>query len=163
MTIELMKNRCLAAVVICFGAMVGCGEDVENYDVSGKVTFKGQPVPAGKIYFIPDGAKGNSGAPGYANIQDGAYDTSAEGGKGAPPGPVLVGLEGYDPNQSAAPVKGDTSGEKLLVQLFPYYELTAEIPKESTTLDFEVPAEAGDRKSDGERPTTKSGKVYINP
>ena len=37
-------------------AAAGCGGDGANR-VSGKVTFNGKPLPAGKIYFTPDGAK----------------------------------------------------------------------------------------------------------
>ena len=125
----------LLLLACCFVA--GCGGE-KSYRVSGKVTFKGQPVPAGKIYFMPDGAKGNSGATGYANISDGTYDTS-NGGRGSIGGPMLVMIEGIDPN-----VKPDTKDdpEAEAKSLFPQYQIAEEMPMSNSTKDFDVPAEA---------------------
>lgn len=120
---------------------LGCGGD-QGYRVSGKVTFKGQPIPVGKIYFNPDGSKGNTGPSGYANIKDGQYDTSAEGGRGFVGGPVVISIEGFDPNTKGDKIKGDTSGEVTIKSLFPRYEIAAELPKSSNTKDIDVPAEA---------------------
>ena len=122
---------------------LGCGGD-GTHRVSGKVTFQGKPVPAGKIYFIPDGSKGNKGPTGYADIKDGQYDTSAKGGAGAVAGPVIIAIEGLDPNAPPdKPKKGEESSEEATVKvLFPRYELSFEMPKESTTKDIEVPGEA---------------------
>ena len=130
--------RLLPALLAC-GAALGCGS--EGARVSGKVTFKGQPVPAGKIYFTPDGSKGNTGATGYANIQGGSYDTSGAGGHGAPTGPVIVAIEGNDPSAEGKKEKGDTSGEVTVKSLFPRYETTMEVAG-TMTKDFDVPAEA---------------------
>jgi hypothetical protein len=118
---------------------LGCGGD-GTYRVSGKITFNGQPVPAGKIYFMPDGAKGNSGPTGFADIRDGSYDTAAAGGRGAPSGPVIIAVEGIDP--SGPPPKADPSGEVTAKVLFPRYELTADLPKSASTKDIDVPASA---------------------
>jgi hypothetical protein len=124
---------------------LGCG-GVKTYRVSGKVKYKGNPVPAGKIYFIPDSSKGNSGPTGYADIKDGEYDTSSSGGRDAPAGPVIIAVEGLDP--SAAPDKADTaekgnkSEEASVKLLFARYELAHEVPTSSSTKDIEVPAEA---------------------
>jgi hypothetical protein len=118
---------------------LGCGSN-DGYRVSGTITFNGQPVPGGKIYFIPDGAKGNKGPTGFADIKNGSYDTSASGGKGAVAGPVIIAVEGLDP--SAPPGKADPSGEITAKVLFPRYELEAELPTSSSTKDISVPAEA---------------------
>jgi hypothetical protein len=118
---------------------VGCGGGGQAH-VSGKVTFQGKPVPAGKIYFAPDGSKGNSGPTGYADIKDGNYDTSSTGGRAATPGPVVITVEGTDP--SAAPGKADPSGEVTVKLLFAGYELKAELPSSSSTKDIEVPESA---------------------
>lgn len=125
----------LSALLACF--VLGCGGD-GTYRVSGKVTFKGQPVPAGKVYFLPDTSKGNSGAIGYADIKDGAYDTSAPGGKGAPGGAVIIAVEGIDPAGPGAKAEPDVTAKVL----FPRYETPAELPKSSTTKDIDVPASA---------------------
>jgi hypothetical protein len=128
----------LLAALLC-GAALGCGDD-STHQVSGKITFKGQPIPAGMIYFIPDESKGNSGPTGYADIKDGQYDTSAEGGQGAAGGPMIIAIEGIDPN--AKPDKADPSGEVTAKSLFPRYETTADLPKSDSTKDFDVPADA---------------------
>jgi hypothetical protein len=125
--------------VLCGGLALGCGGDGTNR-VSGKVTFKGQPVPAGKIYFMPDGSKGNTGPTGYADIKDGVYDTSSPGGRGAPAGAVIIAIEGIDP--SGPPAKADPSGEVTTRVLFPRYETAADLPASSSTKDIDVPAEA---------------------
>jgi hypothetical protein len=132
---------------------LGCGGD-GTYRVSGKITFKGQPVPAGKIYFLPDGLKNNSGPTGYADIRDGSYDTSARGGKGATSGPVIVAVEGIDPS---GPGKADPSGEVTTKVLFPRYEVEAELPKSASTKDIEVPASAA------KGPTPPKGSPVIVP
>jgi hypothetical protein len=116
---------------------LGCGG--KGYRVSGKVTFKGQPVPTGKIYFIPDTKKGNKGATGYADIKDGAYDTSAAGGYGIVGGPMLIKIEGFEP---LPPGKADKSGDITAKALFPTYQTSADLPNADSTKDFDVPAEA---------------------
>src|SRR5687767_1105392 len=84
-------------LVLCGGLLIGCGGD-DLGRVSGKVTFKGAPVPAGQVYILPDGSKGNSGPTGFAPITNGTYDTAASGGKGAVKGHVIIAVEGMDPN-----------------------------------------------------------------
>jgi hypothetical protein len=111
-------------VSMLLACCVGCGSD-SGHRVSGKVMFKGQPVPGGKIYFMPDGAKGNQGATGFADIKDGMYDTGATG-RGAPAGAVIIAVEGIDPS----------------TVLFARYELAAELPSASSTKDIDVPESA---------------------
>jgi hypothetical protein len=115
----------LPALACCL--ILGCTGGPKRYRVSGKVTFAGKPVPAGTIYFTPDGARNNRGPAGYAQIKDGQYDTSASGGQGATAGPVVVKIEGSDGTN----------------QLFRTQELPADLPQENTSKDFDVPAEAG--------------------
>ena len=131
----------------------GCGGDKLNR-VSGKVSFNGQPVPSGMIYFMPDSSKGHTGPTGFANIKNGEYDTSSDGGRGVPSGPVIVSIEGFDP--SAPPDKPKTKEEKeaaseesTIKVLFPRWETSWDVPASSSTKDFEVPADAskGPKKS----------------
>jgi hypothetical protein len=137
--IGLIPARARVLALLLCGASLGCGGG-NTHRISGKVTFKGQPIPAGKIYFMPDGSKGNTGPTGYANIKEGSYDTSATGGQGIVGGPTVVAIEGFDPN--AKPDKPDPSGEVTVKSLFPRYETSVDLPKGNTTKDFEVPAEA---------------------
>jgi hypothetical protein len=59
-------------------ALTGCSSGSGKYDVSGNVTFNGQPIPKGHIVFQP---ADNSSAPVGAPIQDGAYRLKAPAGK----------------------------------------------------------------------------------
>lgn len=130
-------GRCCGAIVIlvAFLALNGCGKKADGptrYDLSGSVTFQGQPVPVGSIVFEPDTSKGNSGPGGSARIKDGKYDTSQEGGKGTVGGPHLIRITGMDgkPGDEYSP-EGSA--------LFPEYSTTIDLPKETTTHDFDVP------------------------
>jgi hypothetical protein len=126
-----------ALFVLLPGVVLGCGGD-GSHRVSGTVTFAGAPVPAGKVYFLPDGTKGNQGPTGFADIKDGKYDTTT--GRGAVAGPVIIAVEGIDP--SSKPAKADPSGEITAKVLFPRYEITADLPTADSTKDILVPAEA---------------------
>lgn len=126
----------VAGALLCC-ILSGCGQGANR--VYGTVEFKGKPVPAGKIYFQPDGSKGNSGPTGYAEIRGGQYDTSAAGGRGVVSGPVIVRLTGIDP--SARPEKEESEDAKGKV-LFPSYEFAFEVPAGGTSKDIKVPAEA---------------------
>ncbi|QEL15722.1 hypothetical protein [Limnoglobus roseus] len=133
----------LLPLVMILGFGAGCGDGSTR--ISGKATFGGKPIPSGKIYFIPDGAKGNKGATGYADIVDGVYDTSAGSGRGATRGAVVVAIEGNDPAATNKPAKGDTSGETTVKSLFPRYETALDVTG-TMTKDFDVPAEAAKAK-----------------
>ncbi len=143
----LFKNLWSGGTALMLAAaLVGCGDDApDTYNVSGNVTFDGKPIPAGTIRFVPDGAKKNSGPPGYARIVDGKYDTSAEGGKGHVGGPMIVHIDGHDPNGEGS--TDEETGEKVMTSLFPGYQTTADLPKEASTKDFNVPAEAAEVKT----------------
>jgi hypothetical protein len=147
----MSRRFVLAWLPILAVLAAGCGGDGTSR-ISGTVKFAGQPVKAGKIYFIPDGAKGNSGPTGFAEIVDGAYDTSAAGGRGVGKGAMIVAIEGRDPGQPGKTEKGDTSGEQTVKTLFPRYETSVELPGGSTTKDFEVPVEASKPKAGGSGP-----------
>jgi hypothetical protein len=124
---------CLALVGLL--GLLGCHKDPNRHDVSGRVTFQGQPVPRGQVIFYPDLAKGNNGPQGYAEIVDGHYDTRNQD-KGAPAGPVIVLIGGYDGQVK----EGQPYGKALFVD----YRVSVELPPESTQKDFDVPASAAE-------------------
>lgn len=134
-----MHNRvwCIfAAVLVAVSLTIGCGSDdgPTRFDVSGKVTFGGKPVPAGRIQFEPDVAKGNRGPAGFAVVHDGVYNTQQQG-KGTIGGPhnvLIIGFDGVADPQHELP-----AGRRL----FPNYRTTTDLPKQSSTMDFDVPAE----------------------
>ena len=134
----LCQNSFLAAILAC--CLAGCGEaEPETYQLSGTATFDGKPIPAGQIYFMPDGSKNNSGPAGFAQIHDGKFDTKLEGGKGHVAGPMIVKIEGFDP---AGKTK-DAAGEEIVQSLFPTYETTADLPKEDSTQGLRCPQGSG--------------------
>lgn len=106
----------------------GCGDDGVRQNVKGAVTFKGQPIPFGKIAFRPDRERGGTGPAGFANIVNGEYNTS-DSGKGSITGPVVVIIEGL------------VSDQPMASPLFDTYKTTSDVTKELKTLDFEVPDE----------------------
>ena len=119
-------------LLLACALVAGCGS--KGASVSGTVTFDGKPVPFGKIYFNPDKSKGNSGAPGYADIRDGSFDTSSRGGQACSPGAVKVRIEGFE----EIPPKGEVTAKAL----FPAYETTLDLPAGSSSHKFDVPASA---------------------
>ena len=125
------------AALLC--SISGCGRGPRLFRVSGNVTFDGKPVPAGKIYFMPDGSKENSGTAGFAEIRDGKYDTSGAGGQNISGGPMVVKIEGASGAQS-------TDDNNVPPPLFFPFETTADLPKSNTTKDFDVPAGAAKPK-----------------
>jgi hypothetical protein len=127
---------CLLPAVACFLG-VGCGGE-KTYRVSGKVTFKGQPIPEGRIHFMPDTTKGNKGPAGSAEIKDGQYDTGAAGGKGVIGGPMIVQIEAWDPAKKTE----KQSPLSVAASLFPSYQTSVELPKSDSSKDFDVPADA---------------------
>lgn len=130
--------------MITLALLAGCGggsDDGGTVNVSGNITFAGNPIPAGKIYFSPDNAKGNSGPSGYADIKDGKFDTS-KGGRPTAGGATVVRIEGFDPSASSTA----DNGEEVVKSLFPTYQTTAELSGKDVKQDFDVPAEAANRK-----------------
>src|SRR5262245_41607972 len=112
----------------------GCGtSDSGVHHLAGKVTFNGQPIPKGRIVFLPDATKGTSVAGGYADINDGVYDTRTKGTP-APAGALTVKIEGFDGKTTASNPVGSP--------LFLGYEVKVEVPSGTATKDFDVPATA---------------------
>jgi hypothetical protein len=130
--------RLLVAVSTAVVFLAGCGgsdEGPARADVSGTVTFKGQPLPIGKIIFEPDTSKGNSGPQAFADIKDGKYST-AEGGKGTVGGPHVIRINGWDGKPSN---DVETLGKLLFVD----FTVNEDLPKDAaTTKDIDVPESA---------------------
>jgi len=133
LSLRLVAVRQAALTVSCCFLLAGCGSGA--YSVSGNVTFAGKPIPVGKIYFTPDAAKGNTGPAGYAEIKDGKYSTSAAGGRDVIGGPMVVRITAAD----GVKIDEERPNGK---PLFPPYQVVADLPKSSTTKDFDVPASA---------------------
>ncbi|MEX1039113.1 MAG: hypothetical protein WDZ51_00680 [Pirellulaceae bacterium] len=146
-----MKKMIRRAFVLTIGLVslcgaLGCGADDSGsrFQLSGTVTYEGKPVPFGRIDFVPDSTAGNSGPAGYADIVDGKYDTSKTG-KGTSGGAYVANVSG-----SSAPPVVQTVGDEeffknppaVTTSLFQNVRIKTDIPKETSTIDFEVPSAA---------------------
>ena len=125
-------------VVALLISCAGCGEDgPKRYQFAGTITHNGQPIPAGIIYFDPDGTPGKDGTPGndgpqgHAVIKDGKFDTKQIGGQGPGGGRYLVRVYAHD---------GNASGEMVMGRLlFPEVSVPVDLPKQDGPLDIVVP------------------------
>ncbi|MDY0168322.1 MAG: hypothetical protein RBS80_17365 [Thermoguttaceae bacterium] len=119
-------------LVLAVAAMTaGCGQNAgeRRYDLSGRVTYRGQPVPGGRILFSPDASQGADGPATVADIAGGRYQTRP--GRGAVAGPYIVTIHGTD--ETMATETHDNT-------LFPPYETRVDVDSAHTTHDFEVPS-----------------------
>jgi hypothetical protein len=111
--------------------LVGCGKGgPPQFNLSGKATYGGQPIPAGSLTLIPDSAQGNKGPASSVQIRNGAYDSQPENA-GHFGGAYTVRITALDGNVSDEMPMG--------TPLFPDYEFQLDLPTEDSTHDFDVP------------------------
>ena len=121
--------RGFAAFTVVLGllALSGCGPGAERlYRVSGTVTYGGQPIPKGNIFFDPTANEPQ----GYAHIVNGKYDTGQEG-QGVRGGTYNIRVNGFDGKEANEAPFGQA--------LFPEYNGTKELPREDSTYDLDIP------------------------
>ena len=131
---RLRMMACMFAAILVVSS--GCGEakrDILN--LSGKVTFKGQPVPAGYINFMPDITGGNKGEVKGFPIKDGIYNTAEGTNPGIYPGKNKVMISGFNGKAKKLWPNGE--------QIFNPIEMEVSVEKGTSTKDFEVPESAG--------------------
>jgi len=122
-------------VVLALVLAVGCSSKTPLSQLSGKVTFKGDPVPAGFIAFTPDVAKGNLGPIQVFQIKDGVYDSAKQEPPGINPGPYLLEIAGF--NGKKEPFFGQGK------QIFNPIKDECVVPEGTSTKDFVIPESAG--------------------
>ena len=125
----------LGGLLLAVSLAAGCDGGPTLAQLSGAVTFKGQPVPAGYITFTP-GVGG--GSVRVVQIKGGRYDTAAMvGEKGVHPGPNAVRVAGFD----GKVVKFWGQGKQIFNPVDEQFVVpTGAAP---TTKDFAVPDAAG--------------------
>jgi hypothetical protein len=126
-----MTRRVLGGVTV-FVLAIGCSSKPEMGQVSGKVTFKGQPVPAGWISFTPEPGKGSVRV---CQIKDGVYDSAKEGEPGIFLGNNQVKIAGFDGKK--VPLWGQ--GKQIFNPIDDMYQ----VGPGSSVKDFEIPESAG--------------------
>ena len=126
-----MRRTLFAAVAVVAAALAGCSSDEKLHDVSGTVTHGGKLIPKGLIFFDPDGG----GPQGFANIENGKFDTAVAGqGRGICGGKYTVRIGGFD---------GKAAPEAPFGQaLFPEHTFSRDLPAQTQTLDYDVPGKA---------------------
>jgi hypothetical protein len=102
MTTRSIDVRCCAlllAAALLFEPGCGPGNGLNLARVSGKVTYKGEPVKKGTVFFMPDESKGTVGPPAVGALtSDGKYVLSTEtAGDGVIVGQHKVGITGVEP------------------------------------------------------------------
>jgi hypothetical protein len=119
----------MSVLLSLLAVSLGCGSGkAQRFDLNGKITYRGQPVPGGRLLFEPDAEAGNSGSGSVAEIANGQYRTRSN--KGTVGGPHVVTIFGTN---------GKTATETYDNSLFSPYQKKVDLPREDATLDFEVP------------------------
>ena len=86
------------------GVALGCGGPKPLLPVSGKVTYRGQPLPGGTIVFTPDAKHGERGPIAVAEIaRDGTYSLHTGKAFGAQPGVYRVTVAAVSSAGAAPP------------------------------------------------------------
>jgi hypothetical protein len=105
-----MRGRTIPLMAALLAVAGGCGSDngLNLARVSGRVTYKGEPIKNGTIIFQPDESKGTTGPQAIGTItSDGSFILSSEtAGDGAVVGHHKIGILGLDdkPTEGAAAV-----------------------------------------------------------
>jgi hypothetical protein len=109
---SVVKAACIVASGLAFVAVSGCSDDGlgTRYPVSGKVTYKGEPVAAGSISFYATGENAEKrNATGV--IKDGYYTISTIGtDDGAFPGDYNVAISARQADMSQANANREKTG-----------------------------------------------------
>lgn len=139
---KYLLTKSLKSLLLCSFVLlplIGCGPSrPETAQVSGKITFNGQPVPAGRIAFWPP-----KGRPAIAEIRpDGSYElTSFSDGDGA-----ILGQHRVTIKATRVHFPGGDRTKGVVEWLVPQsYEnaktspLKAEVSAGKNTINFDIP------------------------
>jgi len=124
---------CVLPLALLAIGLVGCGGGTgpNTFELKGKVTYDGKPVPMGTVSLSPD--TGNQGPGASAGVKDGEFTT--EDGRGHVGGAYKILVTGYD----GVPVEGGEGPDPNGTQLFAPYEMTVDLPKANHEMTIEVP------------------------
>ena len=115
---------------------LGCTSKPKLSQISGKVTFKDKPVPAGYVSFTPSVEAGTEGHVRVFMVKDGVYDSSKADEPGIPPGTYNIDIAGFDGKQIPMYYQGK--------QIFNPVKDKLTVPEGISTKDFIVPPSAGE-------------------
>ncbi|MBA2113781.1 hypothetical protein [Bremerella alba] len=126
------NNYVLCGMVLAGLMLLGCSgatDGPQRYEVSGSATYKGEPIPFGRILLEPDATQGNTGPGSVAEIKNGWYVTRPNSGHTG--GSFRVTIMGTD---GSRPASADVDNS-----LFPPYQTSIVLPEQSSQHDFDVP------------------------
>lgn len=125
----------LIALFMLMG-LLGCGPGKPALtEISGTITFKGEPIPAGDISFTPDVSISNGQLRMYM-VKDGKFNSEDTPESGLLPGKYKVRINGYDGVQ----IPNFFSGK----QIFNAVEQEMDIlPGEKVAKEIVIPEAAG--------------------
>ncbi|MCA9033733.1 MAG: hypothetical protein KDA91_01325 [Planctomycetaceae bacterium] len=118
---------------------IGCGGGLKVNDLSGDVRFDGKPIVYGQIEFIPKANLSDENPTGVAEIVDGKFDTSLEGGKGVLFGSHTVRVTAYESRPVPAS-EDETAESESQPPICLGYPIEMDI--QETTLSIDVPLQA---------------------
>jgi hypothetical protein len=125
-----------------FLTLVGCGrEGPERVPLSGTVTFRGEPVEKGRIYFFP--AEGTMAPMSGGHIAQGRYVVEHKGG--VPVGTHRVEIVGFRPDPRYAHLAQETSDVE---DELPEEQYIPEKYNKSSELQLTIPAGSGPMTED---------------
>jgi hypothetical protein len=127
---------CQLSIVLLCVCLSACNKQPKLSQISGTVTFKGDPVPAGFLQLTPDVARDTRGEVRVLQIKDGVYDSSKEEPPGLPPGHYFLRIDGFDGKR--IPFFGQ--GKQIFNAVT---GLELEIPEGVSQKDFVIPESAG--------------------
>ena len=127
-----MVRGLLICTALCL--LAGCDSEPPLAQISGTVTFKGKPIPAGNVTFTPD-VETSGGKLRMFTVTDGKFDSSKEQDPGLMPGKYEVTIAGYDGIRIPMFYNGK--------QIFNAVQEKMEVPPGKSTRDFTVPDSAG--------------------
>lgn len=128
----LHAHAMLSVVAVLILSAAGCGrtDPADLFEVKGRATFAGRPIPVGRIVFEPDRDRCAGGMVSIADILDGTYRTRP--GRGFGGGRCKVTVYGSD---------GTMPTEEHDTALFPPWTTEVDLPRADCTHDFTVPVE----------------------
>jgi hypothetical protein len=120
-------------LVLLLAVAIGCTTKPKLAQLSGKVTFKGQPVPAGFISFTPDIGHGEVR---LLNIKEGVFDSAEQTPPGIPPGHYTLRINGFDGKR----IPNFFQGKQIFNE---WTDVDLTVPEGASTKDFDVPDHLG--------------------
>jgi hypothetical protein len=136
-----ISRRSIIALALLFTVALGCGrkQGMETAPVSGKVTYKGKPVPNGTVMFVPAEGPAATGEIG----PDGSYKlTTYANNDGAVLGTHKVSITALQDTGGGLPEQRSGTPPSLLPSKYLSHDtsgLTAEVKASDNQVNFDLP------------------------